>query len=73
MNREVVFAKVLRELRKKKGLTQECLAEKSEINEKYFGQIERGESSPTLKKIIKICKALEIRLDEFFNQIENYK
>jgi len=70
MKEEVLFIENLRKLRKEKGLTQEKLAEKADINEKYFGKIERGESSPTFNKIIKICNALEIELYEFMKFIK---
>ena len=70
MKEEILFIQVLRNLRKEKGLTQEKLAEKADINEKYFGKIERGESSPTFNKIIKICNALEIELYEFMKLLK---
>lgn len=73
MKKAVTFTKILRKLRKEKGLTQEKLAEKAHINEKYFGRIERGESYPTVPIMIKICEALEIRTYELWNEIENYK
>ena len=50
----------LRVLRIEKGLTQSQLAEKAGINEKYYGRIERNESSPTIDTIEAICKALRI-------------
>ncbi len=70
MNKEEAFTKVLRVLRKKKGMTQEKLAEKSSINEKYFGQIERGKSIPSLTKFFNICDALKLKPSEVMNLIE---
>ena len=55
--------KVYREYRK---LSQEELAYKAGINEKYYGRIERNESCPTLEKLQKICEALQIDVVEFF-------
>ena len=56
----------LKIFRLKRGLSQYTLAEKSGINEKYYGRIERNESCPTIEVLNKICKALEIDLLEFF-------
>ena len=39
------------------NLTQEELAYKAGINEKYYGRLERNESCPTIEKMEKICKA----------------
>ena len=38
----------IKDIRTKKGLTQEQLAEKIEINPKYLSSIERGLENPTL-------------------------
>lgn len=73
MDKKKIFTIILKNLRKEKGLTQEKFAEIANINEKYFGRIERGEYSPTFDKIIQICDALEIKIYEFMKKIENYK
>lgn len=52
--------------RKYLGLTQEMLAAKAGINEKYYGRIERGESCPTVDYVIKLCDAMEINMVELF-------
>lgn len=52
--------------RKSLGLTQEELASRANINEKYFGRIERGESCPTIDYVIKICDAMDIDIIELF-------
>ena len=64
------FTVVLKKLRNEKKLTQEEVAEKASINEKHFGRIERGESSPTFKTIIKICEAIDIKISKFMNLID---
>lgn len=73
MNKKEVFKKILMKLRKERGFTQEKLAEKAGINGKYFGRIERGDSSPTINKVFEICDALDIKTSEFIEQVENYK
>ena len=52
--------------RKYLGLTQELVASKAGINEKYYGRIERGESCPTIDYVVKICDAMEIDIVELF-------
>lgn len=59
----------LRYYRKISGLTQMQLAEKADINEKYYGELERDQSSPTINRLEKICTALGIHIQ----QIVSYK
>lgn len=54
------FGNNVRELRKKKGLTQEELADKAGLHFTYIGQIERGLRNPSLINICKIATALNI-------------
>lgn len=56
----------LRLFREFKKYTQATLASIANVNEKFYGKIERDESSPTLNTLEKICKALEISIIEFF-------
>jgi transcriptional regulator with XRE-family HTH domain len=53
--------KNLKLLRKKKGLTQEVLAEKAELEYKYIQMLE-GKSPPsaTLRTLAKLAKALKL-------------
>jgi transcriptional regulator with XRE-family HTH domain len=60
-NRELMlkaFGKNIKNLRTKKGLTQEQLAERAGINGKYLGEIERGEKCPSSITVYRIAKAL---------------
>lgn len=66
-----IFAKRLRELRKSKGLTQEKLAEVSDIDYKYLQKLESSNpSSPTLSVLEKLSRGLGITLTEFITFIE---
>jgi len=65
------FAKALKELRTAQGLTQEELAEKSEIDYKYLQKLEsQNPSSPTLSTLEKLANGLEISLDELLIGIQ---
>jgi transcriptional regulator with XRE-family HTH domain len=60
-----MFAKKIRELRNKKGLSQEKLARLANISFITVVKIESGESKhPTIQTMAGISKALGISLDE---------
>ena len=58
----IKFGKRVIELRKTKGITQEELAYRCDIQRSYMGVIERGEKSVTLNTIEKIAAGLEISI-----------
>lgn len=66
----LIFCEVLRQIRKERFFTQEDLAEAAGINEKYYGKIERGESSPTLTVFFLLCSALDISPKKFMELME---
>lgn len=53
----------IRALRKAKGLSQEQLALRSDINASYLGQVERGEKNPTIDVLSKLASALHMPLE----------
>ncbi|OGK41510.1 hypothetical protein A2954_00720 [Candidatus Roizmanbacteria bacterium RIFCSPLOWO2_01_FULL_37_12] len=55
----------IEELRKKKGLTQEELAEKSGLHRAYFWDIENGRNI-SVKTAYKIAHALEVKVADLF-------
>jgi transcriptional regulator with XRE-family HTH domain len=61
------FGQRIKELREKRGLTQEDLAFAIGVDRSYMGFIERGERNPTLDKIGKIAKALKVNIRELFD------
>ena len=58
------FGNKVREIRKAQGISQEKLAELSEIDRSYMGRIERGEMNVTITKIYQISLALNISPSE---------
>ncbi len=55
---QIAFGKIIRQKRETLFLSQECLAEKSDLHTNYIGSIERGERSVGLEVIYKLAKAL---------------
>lgn len=45
-------------------MTQEELAEKLDMDTQYYAQIERGERRFTLEKIIKVCRVLNVNIQD---------
>ncbi len=64
--RLVKFGQRIRELRKKKNLSQESFAELAGLDRSYMGHIERGEKNVTLIKIYQVSDALNIHPSELF-------
>ena len=60
---KTALGKRLREVRLKKGYTQQALAAQAEIGEVYLGEIERGLKMPSMNTFIKVTEALEISAD----------
>lgn len=66
----IKFGKKVRDERKKMHLSQEDLAERAGLHRTYIGMIERAEKNITLNNIVKIAKALNIRVVELFEGIQ---
>lgn len=64
------FGKRLRELRKSKGYTQQCLAEKAEIDEKHLSRVENGKYFPSYATLNKLLGALGVSLEEVGIELE---
>jgi len=62
-----VFGENVRLKRLQLSLTQEQLAELSDLHRTYIGAIERGERNVSLNNIVLIAKALNIRPHELLH------
>jgi transcriptional regulator with XRE-family HTH domain len=63
------FGLNVRKRRESKGLTQEALAEKADLDQTYISGIERGIRNPSVLSIAKIAKALGVSLSQLTNGI----
>ncbi|MFW5887288.1 MAG: helix-turn-helix domain-containing protein [Bacteriovoracia bacterium] len=64
------FASTLKNLRLAKGLSQESLGMKAELDRSYVSLLEREMRSPTLTTLNKICDVLEVLPSSFIEMIE---
>jgi transcriptional regulator with XRE-family HTH domain len=55
-----LLGEAIRAKRKKAGLTQEQLAEKSDLSTVFISRVECGKESPTVDSLMKIAKALAV-------------
>ena len=62
----VRFGRKVRDGRTKLGLSQEELAARAGVHRTYIGMIERAEKNITLENIEKVCKALGLSVNDFF-------
>jgi len=66
-NIKEILAANLRENRRKKGLTQEKLAEMADISLRYLAMLELGKNFPSGEMVEKLAKALDIQAFQLFN------
>jgi putative transcriptional regulator len=62
-----MIGNVLKEKRKELGISQEEMAEKLEVSRRYYGAIEANEELPSLSRLIKISKLLNMSIDEMIS------
>jgi transcriptional regulator with XRE-family HTH domain len=63
------FGEAIRTLRKKAGLTQEKLAERADLHHNFIGEVERGNMECSLTSMIKIAKALGVRVRDLVRHL----
>ena len=66
----LILGKRIRELRRKKGYSQESFADHCGLHRTYMGGIERGEHNLTVQTALAIAAGLEISLSRLFSRIE---
>ena len=57
-----LLAEAIRAKRKRTGLSQEKLAEKSDLSTVFISRVECGKESPSVDSLVKIARALEVRV-----------
>lgn len=60
---------IIRDLRKKKHMTQQELADKCEVTRQYVVMIERGQVNPSIKLLKKISTVLDVDIHYLLDNI----
>jgi len=68
-----ILGETIRSLRKKQGLTQEQLAERSDLDPTYISGIERGIRNPSFKSLVCLAKGFGISVSEMCVTIPSVK
>lgn len=67
------LGKAIRQLREKRGLTQEVLAPQAGVTTGTLGLIERGQANPTWDTVKGIAAALDVSIGELAKLSEKYE
>lgn len=67
MSLKITFGQRVRALRSEKGISQEELAGRADIDRTYMSGIERGERNVSIEIAQKLALALEMTLSELFH------
>ncbi len=67
----IALGKDIRELRRKRGFTQEKLAEFADLSVPYISHLERGTKTPSLAVLVRLAENLGVTVDRLLsgNQI----
>ena len=68
----VAFGRAVRELRARRGWSQEGLAFYAGMHRNYVGAIERGEINPTLQTMLALERGLRVPLSELMTVMERH-
>lgn len=66
-----LFGSRIKELRLKKGFSQEEMAERSGLDRTFISILERGQKNPSLSTLVRLCASLGIGLDSLFRDFPN--
>ena len=64
-----IVGQQIRAYRKQAGLSQEKLAEKASLSYKYLGEVERGYVNVSLDSLMRIAKALRVKVSDLTRDI----
>ncbi len=70
MELDLALAATVKKFRLQRGLTQEELAFKCNLDRTYISLIERKKRNPTFQVLYSICISLEIPLSAFIQEVE---
>ena len=69
---EKAFGRILQEVRKQRGLSQEKLAFESGYHPTYISQLERGVKGPSLRTVLNLAAVLDVTAAQMVERVEAY-
>lgn len=67
----IKIGRLIRELRKERGFSQESFASEVGLDRTYMGSVERGERNVAALNLIKIAKTLKVEVGALFPNAES--
>lgn len=67
------FGKAIKHFRSERKLSQQELADYSEVDRSYISDLERGRYNPTLDTIFKLAEIFKIKPSELLARVEKNK
>lgn len=64
------IGRVIRSLRRRRGLSQDELAEAAKLSRNYISDIERGTRNPSLLAVVALSRALRVPLRDILADVE---
>ena len=64
------LARAIRDLRQRRGLSQEAAAQRAGLTVSAYARIERGEANPTWTTVTQVAHALEMTLVDLASTVE---
>jgi len=68
-NHRRILGERIRSYRKQAGFTQEKLAEQADLHHNFIGEVERGNMEISLTSLVKIAKALNVKVRDLIDEI----
>lgn len=69
----IEIGKLIKEIRKQKGFSQEAFAAEAQLGRTYMGRIERGEQNISIQNLIKVAFALHVEVGELVPSLRKLK
>lgn len=69
-NLNIIFAKNLKRIREEKKMSLDNVAELTNVSKSMLGQIERGESNPTITTVWKIANGLKVSFTTLMSEAQ---
>jgi len=69
LRHQKIIGEAIRRYRKLAKLSQEELAERAELHPVYVGELERGEETASVFALMRIAKALDIRVRDLVDEL----